>query len=496
MTEWGMRTSELIRGSTQHSMLLNQKEDTYHIIRTIAEQHGIEKIRIYNKKGTIIFSADDSEINQTVDMKNEACYMCHTSTDTSILEPSTHERKRIFKSPEGTRLLGFVTAIKNEESCYTADCHFHSEDESILGTLDVILSLKETDEILQAEKSKMISASIAVTLILALAVGIFIWFFVHIPVKKVIVGTQQISSGNLDYEIKIATKDEIGTLARSFNRMTEDLAEAKKEITEWSNELEQRVEQKTRELRKTQEAILQIEKMASLGKLSATVAHELNNPIAGILTYSKLIQKKLGKNDLSPDERKTIMNYLKVIEEESDRSGSVVKNLLLFSRKQEKDIKPHRINSIIEKSLQLIAHHLELNSIQLKRELASNLPVVHVDENQFKQALLALFVNAVEAMEKDGVLTVRTAYEPRENSVYIYVQDNGKGIAEEDMDHIFEPFFTTKHAVKGVGLGLSVVYGIIQNHNGEIKVESELNEGTTFIIKLPVGKTESEKNEE
>lgn len=495
VTEWGMRTSELIRGSTQHSMLLNQKEDTYHIIRTIAQQHGIEKIRIYNKKGTIIFSADDSEIRKTVDMQDEACYMCHTSDETSILEPSTNERKRIFKGPDGTRLLGFVTAIKNETSCYTSDCHFHSKDETILGTLDVILSLKETDQVLHAEKSKMISASIAVTLILAFAVGIFIWFFVHIPVKRVIVGTKEISSGNLDYKIKITSHDEIGALAKSFNKMTEDLTEAKKEITEWSNELERRVDQKTRELKKTQEGILQIEKMASLGKLSATVAHELNNPMAGILTYSKLIQKKLKKDNLHQAEKETILNYLQIIEDESDRSGSIVKNLLLFSRKQEKDIKPHRINSIIETSLQLIAHHLELNSINLNKQLQSDLPIVYVDENQLKQALLALFVNAVEAMEKDGVLTIRTNYKKSENSVYIYVQDNGKGIAEEDREHIFEPFFTTKHAVKGVGLGLSVVYGIIQNHNAEITVETEPNKGTTFIIKLPVSKTGVEENE-
>jgi two-component system NtrC family sensor kinase len=230
------------------------------------------------------------------------------------------------------------------------------------------------------------------------------------------VGTKEISSGNLDYKIKINTRDEIGGLAKSFNRMTEDLTEAKKEITEWSNELEQRVDQKTKELKKTQEGILQIEKMASLGKLSATVAHELNNPMAGILTYSKLIQKKLQRDNLLPKEKEAILNYLKIIEDESDRSGSIVKNLLLFSRKQEKDIRPHQINSIIEKALQLIRHHLELNSVNLQKQLQKDLPVVYVDENQIKQALLALFVNAAEAMEKDGVLTIRTNYKKSENN--------------------------------------------------------------------------------
>jgi two-component system NtrC family sensor kinase len=475
-------------------MLLDHKEDTYSIIRTVAAQQGIEKIRIYNKKGTIIFSADNSEINQTIDMENEACFMCHTSSDSTIVEPATHERKRIFKNDNGTRLLGYVTPIYNEKSCYTSNCHIHSPNETILGTLDLIFSLKDTDEILQQEKSKMISYNISITLFLALTVGLFIWFFVRIPVKRLLIGTKEISSGNLDHKIKSSSKDEIGILAKSFNKMTEDLREAKREITVWSNELEQRVNKKTEELRKTQDRILQIEKMASLGQLSATVAHELNNPMAGILTYSKLIQKKLLNDELSPNEKQSILKYLKMIETESDRSGSIVKNLLLFSRKQEKEIKPHNINSIIETSLQLISHHLELNNIHLKKELQPNLPDVHVDENQIKQALLALFVNGVEAMEKDGVLTIKTELERRENCLYIRVQDNGKGIPEEAQAHIFEPFFTTKNAVKGVGLGLSVVYGIIQNHQGEITIDSKINIGTTFTIKLPAGKIR--KNQE
>jgi two-component system NtrC family sensor kinase len=275
--------------------------------------------------------------------------------------------------------------------------------------------------------------------------------------------------------------------------MTEDLSEAKHEITEWSNELERRVNQKTEELKKTQERILQIEKMASLGQLSATVAHELNNPIAGILTYSKLIQKKLQRNNFSPEDRDSIMKHLRMIETESDRSGNIVKNLLLFSRKQDKDVKTHDLNSIIEKSLQLISHHLELHNIHLYKQLKPNLPEIYVDENQIKQALLALYMNAVEAMEADGVLTVRTEHRGVEKAIYLYVQDNGKGISEEDMAHIFEPFFTTKSAVKGVGLGLSVVYGIVQNHNADINVKSKVQEGTTFIIKFPLGKPKAEK---
>lgn len=232
ITECGMRVSEIVRSSTRNSMLFDRKEDTYNIIRTIAQRKEIEKIRIYNKNGTIIFSADENEINHTVDMQNEACYMCHKKEGDFIIEPQTSERRRIFKKVDGTRLLGFVTPIKNEESCYTSDCHFHNKDELILGTLDVIMSLKDTDEYLSQERSKMISTSIALTLFLALTVGALIWFLVHVPVRKMTLATKEITAGNLDHKIDSSTKDEIGLLATSFNKMTMDLKDAKKEITE------------------------------------------------------------------------------------------------------------------------------------------------------------------------------------------------------------------------------------------------------------------------
>lgn len=492
ITECGMRVSEIVRSSTRHSMLFDRKEDTYNIIRTIAQRKEIEKIRIYNKNGTIIFSADESEINRTVDMQNEACYMCHQKEGDFIIEPETNERRRIFKNANGTRLLGFVTPIKNEKSCYTSDCHFHSEDETILGTLDVIMSLKDTDDYLSSERSTMISTSIVLTLFLALTVGVLIWFLVHVPVRRITLATKEISAGNLDYEIDSSSKDEIGILASSFNKMTEDLKDAKMEITEWSNKLEKRVEEKTEELKKTQERILQIEKMASLGQLSATVAHELNNPMAGILTYSKLIQKKLQKDNVVIPDIEPIMKHLKMIETESDRCGTIIKDLLLFSKKQKTEFKPHNINSIVETSLQLIDHHLNLHNVDLKKNLASNLPQINVDENQMKQMLLALYVNAVEAMNGGGVLTISTGYKTGEKIINVKVQDDGKGISNEDKAHIFEPFFTTKNEVKGFGLGLSVVYGIVNNHHGEILVDSELQKGTIFTIKLPVNQSNKE----
>jgi len=496
ITECGERTSLLIKASTRHSMLLNQKETTHNIIRSIAGEKRIDNIRIYNKQGMIIFSANDEEINQTVDMQNEACFMCHNNNGDAIEEPDTKEKRRIYTRKDGTRILGFVSAIRNEKSCYEADCHFHPREKVVLGTIDVMMSLASNDKMLMDERSKMLQTNAAITLLVALTVGAFIWIFVHGPVHRLIIGTKEISSGNLEYKINSVSSDEIGTLAKSFNQMTSDLTNAKNEITDWSNELEERVKRKAELLKKTQDRIIQIEKMASLGKLSATVAHELNNPMSGILTYSKLIQKKLNKGDQSPTEKESIINHLKMIETESERCGAIIKNMLLFSKEQKPEFKPCDINTVLGTSLQLIKHHLQLHGIDLKTQLQSNLPEIYVDEHQIRQALLDLLMNSIEAMEKDGILTVKSSYNTLENRIFISLNDNGKGIPSDIQKQIFEPYFTTKHEVKGVGLGLFVVYGIIQNHNGDISVESELDKGTTFIIKLPVDQKQVNDNEQ
>lgn len=486
LTLCAMRTSNIIRASTRHAMMLDRSADTFEIIQSIGKQYGIIRIRIYDKNGIIKFSTDSTDLKKKTRFTSPECSVCHSQSGKAV-EPITLERqKRIVMQKDGTRNLGFITPIPNEKSCYLADCHIHHKEDKVLGVLDICLSMKDTDAVLKQEKATLTTYNIIVTLLLALFVGFVIWRGVHIPMTKFLIGTKEISSGNLNYKINIKRKDEIGVFAESFNKMTEDLRKAKKEVTEWSNELEKRVEEKTEELKKTQERILQIEKMASLGKLSATVAHELNNPMAGILTYSKLIQRKLQNDELSASEKKAILKQLKMIESESDRCGKIIKDLLLFSKKQRIEIRPHSLNEIVKMAFQLVSHHLELNNIEVKKELQPNLPMVNVDENQIKQMLLALIVNAVEAMEANGVLTVSTLYKVSEKKVYLSVKDNGRGIPEEVMPHIFEPFFTTKTAVKGFGLGLSVVYGIVQNHRGEIKVDSRPNEGTTFTIKLPI----------
>jgi two-component system NtrC family sensor kinase len=225
--------------------------------------------------------------------------------------------------------------------------------------------------------------------------------------------------------------------------------------------------------------------MASLGKLSATVAHELNNPLEAILTYAKLIARRIRKNEsTTPIDRQTLED-IEIIARETDRCGNIVKNLLLFSRKQVGEFNVAPVKQIVERATQLVQHHLTISNVQLLASFQSETIMLVCDENQMQQALVALLVNGVEAMPEGGTIHLDIAQADPDGEVSITVSDTGVGILPEDLPHIFEPFFSTKKEVKGVGLGLSVVYGIVERHGGKIAVTSTPGKGTTFTLTFP-----------
>lgn len=240
------------------------------------------------------------------------------------------------------------------------------------------------------------------------------------------------------------------------------------------------------DLKEAQEQVVWTEKLASLGKLAATIAHEINNPLAGVLNYIRLMIKILARNRVSHEKLEDIARYLKLVESEIARCGEIVKDLLAFSRRTKITIESNRIEDIIDKALNLISHDLEMKEIQLQKSIEPNLPKVQCDFKQIQQVFLNLVYNASEAMGNGGILTV-TANRASGSKEFleVVISDTGSGIAKEDMENIFDPFFTTKEEEKGVGLGLSVVYGIIAKHNGTIEVESDLGKGSTFKVRLP-----------
>lgn len=477
------RISDAIKSSTRFSMLLNRKADVNEIVDALGKQPGINGIRIFNKRGEITFSTQSSEQGKSVDLKSEACNGCHDAQRPMGSIPAT--RSRIYVGQDGKRVLGLINPIRNEDQCSNASCHAHQTEQTVLGVLDVRMSLSQIDAAIADSQHQMIIVALVLLLVVGSASVYVVTATILRPVRNLVAATKEVSSGNLDYEISIRGNDEIAELARSFNSMTRSLQRARKENQEWSSTLEQRVRENTAELQKVHQQILQIEKMTSLGKLAATVAHELNNPLEGILTYSKLIARRLRKIEKHSTEVQQTIEDIDLIQRETARCGTIVKNLLLFSKKQVSEYALIPVGQIVGKAEQILKHHFEISKVQFEAILPSNEPSLFCNENQIQQALVALFVNAVEAMPGGGKLTLRVVMDPHNGDVSILVEDSGVGVPPEDLPRIFEPFFTTKKDGQGVGLGLSVVYGIVERHGGIISVESTVGKGTTFSMRFP-----------
>jgi len=478
------RVSDVIRRSTTYYMLRNDREGLYHAIQTMAEEPGMVKVRIFDQEGRISYSTDPAEVSHVLDKRAEACYGCHTQSQ-PLTRLNRPDRFRIYRNGGGQRVLGIITPIENQSGCSNADCHAHPASQQVLGVLDTNLSLAKTDAQLADSSARMLSYTAGAMLIVAVLSWLFVWRVVGEPIKALKNGTEHLSQGNLGYQIEVRSQDEVGDLAHSFNGMSLQLRAANEEIVTWAKTLEDRVEQKTKELNRAHDHMLHVEKMASIGKMAAVVAHEVNNPLSGILTYAKLLRKWVGSGQAEREKREEAMECLELIAAESRRCGELVKNLLTLSRTAPMNVQPTDLQAVIDRCLLLVRHPLELGGIQLQLNLAEDLPRVPCDPAQMEQVFLALIMNAIDAMPRGGNLWLEARLSNDKTEIEIQVRDDGAGIAPDALPQIFEPFLTTKESGHGVGLGLAISRGIVERHNGRIEVESELGRGTTFTVTLP-----------
>ncbi|MGA3211522.1 MAG: ATP-binding protein [Terriglobales bacterium] len=482
------RISDTIKRSASYHMLRNDRDAVYQSIRTIGAEPGIEKIRIFDSGGHIGYSTDPAEINRQVDMRAEACYACHSQAE-PLRMLNRPDRFRIYKV-DHERVLGVINPIENQPACSNADCHAHPASQKILGVLDTNLSLRQTDADLRESTLQMIAYTVVFMIGFAVLSWLLVWRVVHKPVKALTRGTERLMKGELGYQIPLTSDDEVGELANSFNQMSLRLREANEEVTAWARTLEERVEEKVVELNQANEQMLHVEKMASIGKLAAVVAHEVNNPLSGILTYARLLTKRIDRGELvencDPQKRGDTRQCLELIASESRRCGDLVRDLLTFSRSRPMNLAWADLNPIAERCVRIVQHQLEMNNIQWQVELEPELPLVHCDAAQIEQVLLALIMNAIDAMPRGGNLYMRTRALLASRSVELQVRDDGSGIAPDLLPKLFEPFNTTKEAGRGVGLGLAISKGIIERHLGEIAVDSQAGRGTCFHIFLPL----------
>jgi two-component system NtrC family sensor kinase len=387
------------------------------------------------------------------------------------------------------RLLLIKSPILNERSCYTGSCHAHKESDEVLGSLIIRIPLEDLD----ANLNKSALLAVLTTIMLVTLLIYFTKIKIKNPLKSIIRASEAVSKGDKSkrLEVKSNQLNDINMVSSAFNEMLDNLQSATIELQNWSQQLEYKVQKKSEELSEIQNELIHIERIASLGKLSSSVAHEINNPLSGVLTYTKLVYKQLNKLKVVDSEKMPLLKYLKVIEEETKRCGEIVNGLLDFSRKDQVNYDSKPLHKILFEAYTLMDHQMKIANINFVTDFSARWDLIFCSENQIKQACIATLINAFEAVDENGEILIKTS-NPDKYGIKFEIKDNGVGIDPEDIPHIFEPFFSAKGKASGIGLGLAIVHGIVQSHNGKIEVDSELGKGTTISITLPLIKKQKE----
>ena len=489
VTKNSAQLSRVVISSTRFAMLQNKPSQVNRIIQDVGDQKDIEKVRILSKEGTIIHSSEEGEIGTRVDQEAEACLACHLD-EKSLLASPKFGRTRFFTNQNGKRLLGSTAVIHNEPTCAGAGCHKNVNDEAVLGVLDIIYPLDDIEATMRRNTYTVFGLSFGFIVLAGLLVSYLVNRMVYLPLRDLDNGADRLAAGDLDNMIPVRSKDEFGHLATSFNSMTRALRKSRVDLEDWGRTLEQKVEEATEELHKAQAESARSEKLASVGLLAAGIAHELNNPLTGVLTFSYLVRKNL------PDDSRDAED-LDLVIRETKRCASIIRRLLDFSREKKPEKTFSNLNELIAEIMQLTEQTAQVNDIQIITDLDEQLPDIWMDENLIKQVIMNMLVNAQHAIEGEGSITIKTrlcatgdcpdSITELGNMAEITITDSGSGIPAEDLQRIFDPFFTTKGVGKGTGLGLSVSHGTITAHGGAIEVESIVGKGTEFHIYLPVG---------
>lgn len=479
--------SEVVAKGTRFAMLKKQSNLVNEIIQDIGKQKGIERVRVLGKDGTIASSNDPDEIGLLIDENAEPCIVCHRS-DEPVDELSDEQRWRTLKSADGREMLGSIEVIRNERSCARAACHDPPEKQSVLGVVDITYSLEAVNEKLTSHIPEVILLSAGFILSVSAGVGALLHRLIYVPLKDLEKGARRVSAGELGHPIPVRGDDEFGRLAGSFNQMTEALQQSQRELEELIETLEQKVRERTRELNIAEAGVVQGEKLAAVGQLAAGIAHELNNPLTGVLTFTQLLRKKMPEGSQDADD-------LDLVIRETKRCASIIRRLLDFARQKVPENTLADINKVIEDTVRLVERSAALQQIEIVMDLDASLPKLLIDGDLIKQVIMNMLVNSQQAIAEKGTITIgsRLFMDKKAGDsatqllpmVEISISDTGCGIPKENLQRIFDPFFTSKEVGKGTGLGLSVSYGIVKSYGGEIKVESAPGEGTTFRIHLP-----------
>jgi len=488
----GNNIGSIVEGALYRSMLENDKSGLQNTLDIINTLPGIDEVNMYDSKDNLVYSSFASDINNNHSDPN--CISCHTNIRSMF--PGKEKSYKIInvdsdcemnQNDNGSRHLLIRSPIMNEKSCSASSCHAHQETDTLLGSLIIKIPLEAQDAAIEKSSSEFFLLAVFATILLVSFLLLFTRKKIKDPLNALIKVSIAVANGDKStrVEIKPNQLDDMRMVSQAFNDMLDNLHTATDELENWSQQLEYKVQKKSEELGAAQNELMHVERLASLGKLSSSVAHEINNPLSGILIYTKLLYKQLSNPELFNSKRESMLKHLKLIENETKRCGDIVKGLLDFSRKDQNDFEPKHLHEILQETYELMTHPIKIANISFFKDFSARSDLIYCNPNQIKQACIALIVNASEAVIENGEILIKTK-NISEDSVVIEITDNGMGIAAEDIPHIFEPFFSTKQDASGIGLGLAIVHGIIQNHKGKIQVKSELGNGTTISVILPL----------
>ncbi|HDH05780.1 MAG TPA: sensor histidine kinase [Nitrospirae bacterium] len=484
--KYGISFIDFTKQSFRRSMLAFGPEETQNVLENLGTPEGVKKIRIYNHKGRVFFSSYKESIGKSVDKNSVACMGCHVDPEKSPALLQNPKKWSVNKNKGESTTLKLIDSIPNEPACYTASCHAHPKELKILGFVEADLSLALLDEALFKQALALTAYVIIFVLAVSLFLGIILYKIVSKPVNELVYGMQKVAGGDLDYSVPITSVDEMGVLARTFNSMKKDLKAARDQREQWTQTLETEIAKKTEEIRKTHASLVQTEKLASLGRMAAGVAHEINNPLTGVVTFAHLLKKKF-----QPDSPET--QDLDIIIEQSERCSKIIKNLLTFARATPSEKGNVSINDVLSRTIFMLRNQEKFHHIKFNINLEDSRFIIAGDSSQFQQIFLNMFINAVDAMGGRGNITVATRSIKENGKPYVEIEftDEGSGIEKKYLPKLFEPFFTTKPVGKGTGLGLSVSHGIVKHFGGYIKVKSEVGKGTSFFVRLPLPEKQS-----
>lgn len=471
--------SQLIKKATRYGMLTFHREAIQQTINDMSVAENIIGIRLFDSKGKIFYSSKIDELGRMVDRTSLACIGCHSDPQRPSITLTSRDQWTIYASKEGHRILTYIEPIYNEPSCYTATCHAHPPEQRVLGILETDFSLAHVDRVI----SQRIVAVTSYAIIFSIAT--FFVFYITVralvlrPVSVLSSAMRKASGGDLSEPIPVRSQDEMGLLASTFNLMIKELETARQRMSRWTEDLEREVTKKTQELRDSQEKLIQAEKLASLGRLTADVAHEIRNPLTSIGGFAKRLSR------IASTEKEK--EYADTIRCEVSRLENILRDLIAFSREARFHLERHEVEGFMKETMLIFEDLCKDQNISVEIKVMEGTPQVLIDKEQVRRALANLITNAIDAMPEGGFLTLSAGLEVINNAdfIYIKVSDTGVGIPEERLPFIFEPFYSTKEIGRGTGLGLSIARKVMEEHGGFIRAESTPGKRSTFILYFP-----------